>query len=145
MFKPVAWCQFRVSPLERAIETLDEVNQKIRLLIEQHMSEPSLKVDVDFRAATAIGVSALARMRHLILSALADSSVEDDFHGLIRSKALAKVMIKICVAAGDDKEGAPHSASAPHHRCHREIRPSLGRDSMRPRHDCSENARNATV
>jgi dedicator of cytokinesis protein 1 len=37
--------QFSVSPLELAIETLDETNQKIQSQIDQHLADPSLKVD----------------------------------------------------------------------------------------------------
>jgi len=34
-----------VGPLQLAIETLTETNQKIKSLIEQHLADPSLKVD----------------------------------------------------------------------------------------------------
>ena len=34
-----------MSPLQLAIETLSETNQKIRSLIEQHLADASLKVD----------------------------------------------------------------------------------------------------
>ena len=34
-----------MSPLQLAIETLSETNQKIRSLIDQHLDDPSLKVD----------------------------------------------------------------------------------------------------
>jgi len=37
--------QFEVSPLQLAIETLSETNQKIKSLIEQHLADASLKVD----------------------------------------------------------------------------------------------------
>jgi Dock homology region 2 len=37
--------QFSVSPLELAIETLDETNQKIKSQIDQHLADPTLKVD----------------------------------------------------------------------------------------------------
>ena len=37
--------QFSVSPLELAIETIDESNQKIKSQIDQHIADPSLKVD----------------------------------------------------------------------------------------------------
>jgi len=41
----VSLLQFNVSPLELAIETLDETNQKIKSQIDQHMADPTLKVD----------------------------------------------------------------------------------------------------
>ena len=37
--------QFLVGPLELAIENLDEANQKIKSQIDQHLADPSLKVD----------------------------------------------------------------------------------------------------
>ena len=37
--------QFEVSPLQLAIETLRETNQKIRSLIDQHLADATLKVD----------------------------------------------------------------------------------------------------
>jgi dedicator of cytokinesis protein 1 len=36
---------FEVSPLELAIETIEETNQKISSLVDQHRADPSLKVD----------------------------------------------------------------------------------------------------
>jgi dedicator of cytokinesis protein 1 len=37
--------QFEVSPLENAVETLESKNQNIKSLIDQHRSDPSLRVD----------------------------------------------------------------------------------------------------
>lgn len=36
---------FDVSPLELAIEVIDETNDKIRSLIDQHLADPNLRVD----------------------------------------------------------------------------------------------------
>jgi len=36
---------FDVSPLELAIEVIDEINEKIRSLIDQHFADPTLRVD----------------------------------------------------------------------------------------------------
>ena len=37
--------QFKVSPLENAIETLDTTNQHLKSLIEQHRADSNLRVD----------------------------------------------------------------------------------------------------
>lgn len=36
---------FDVSPLELAIEVIDETNDKIRSLIDQHLADPNLRAD----------------------------------------------------------------------------------------------------
>lgn len=36
---------FDVNPLELAIEVIDETNEKIRSLIDQHLGDPNLRVD----------------------------------------------------------------------------------------------------
>ena len=40
----VCW-QFEVSPLELAIETIDETNQKLSSLVDQSYTDPSLRID----------------------------------------------------------------------------------------------------
>ena len=37
--------QFEVSPLENATESLETVNQKLKMLIDQHRAEAGLRVD----------------------------------------------------------------------------------------------------
>jgi len=41
----VVFWQFDVGPLELAIEAIDEINEKIRSLIDQHFNDPTLRVD----------------------------------------------------------------------------------------------------